>query len=113
MSLLRVGATVEARRKRDLDAGGDPTPVQGDRHGAGEVQLPGLRGDYAAAGAVLCYAAGLYRTAAFGDDPVRQVRPTSAVKPTEPALQMRGDRPVGLDAGGPSRRRSLRGQADL
>lgn len=36
MSLLRVGAAVEARR---LDAGGDPSPVQGDRHCAGEVQL--------------------------------------------------------------------------
>src|SRR5438132_1615461 len=113
MSLLRIGPAVEARRKRDLDAGGDPTPVQGDRHGAGEVQLPGLRGDHAAAGAVPCHATGLYRTAAFGDDPVRQIWSASAVKPTEPALQMRRDRPVGLDAGGPGGRWSLCGQADL
>lgn len=53
MSLLRVGAAVETQRKRDLDAGGDPTPVQGDRHGAAEVQLPGLRGDHATAGSVM------------------------------------------------------------
>ena len=107
MSVLRLGAAVEARRERHLDAGRDPAPVQGDRHGAREVHLPGLRDDHAAAGAVPCDAARLYRAAASGDDPVRQVRPTSAAKPAEPALQMRGDRSVGLDAGRPGWRRRL------
>src|SRR6516162_9889107 len=101
MSLLRVGAAVEARRKRYLDAGGDPTPVQGNRHGPGEVQLPRLRRDHATAGTVPCDATGLHWTSASGNDPVRQVWPTSAAKSTEPALQMRGNRSVGLDAGGP------------
>ncbi|UFW42925.1 IS66 family transposase zinc-finger binding domain-containing protein [Bradyrhizobium sp. WSM471] len=46
-------------------------------------------------------------------DKFGQHQPLNRLKPTEPALQMRGDRPVGLDAGGPGCRRSVRGQPYL
>src|ERR1700760_3094545 len=48
------------------------------------------------------HATGLYRTPASGDDPVRQIWSASAAKSTEPALQMRRDRSVGLGVGRPS-----------
>ena len=86
LPLLRIGAAVEARRGRHRDAGGHPAPVEGDPDGAGEVLLPGLRGDHAAAGAVPCHAARLRRPEPAGDDPVREVRPASAAEPPERAL---------------------------
>ena len=100
-------AAGQAGRRYHRDAGRDPAPLQGDRDGAREVHLPGLRGDHPAAGAVPCDAARLHRAAASGDDPVRQVRLTLTAQPSEPALQMRRHRSVGLDAGRPGRRRRL------
>ncbi len=44
----------QARRGRDADAGDDAPAVEGDRDGAGEVLLPGLRDDQPGAGAVPC-----------------------------------------------------------
>ena len=47
-----------------------PAAVEGDPDGAGEVLLPGMREDHAAAGAVPCHAARLRRTKPAGHDPV-------------------------------------------
>ena len=52
LRLLWVGAAVEDRRGHHRDARGDPTPLEGDPDGAGEVHVSGLRDDLAAAGAV-------------------------------------------------------------
>src|SRR5260370_17483980 len=52
LSLLRVGETVEAGGGHHRDIGGDPTSVEGDPDGPGEVLVPGLRDDHAAAGPV-------------------------------------------------------------
>ena len=54
-----------------------------DPDGAGEVLVPGLREDHAAAGALPCDAAGLRGPEPAGHDPVREVRPTSATEPAE------------------------------
>ena len=82
-------AAEEARRGCHRNAGGDSAAVQSHRDGAGEVQLPRLRGDHPAAGAVPRHAARLYRAAIAGHDHVRQVWNARAAEPAEPALQMR------------------------
>ena len=95
---------VEARRGRDRDAGGDPAPLEGDPDGARALQLPRLRADHAAAGALPRHAARLRRPAAPGHDPVREVRPASAAEPAERALRPGRDRAQRLDARRPGRR---------
>ena len=104
LSLLRVGEAVEAGRGHHRDAGGDPAAVEGDPDGAGEVLVPGMRDDHAAAGAVPCDAARLRRTEPAGHDPVREVRPASAAEPPERTLQARRHRSERVDAGRPGRR---------
>ena len=54
--------------------GGDPAPVEGDSDGAGEVHVPRLRADLAAAGALPRDTARLGGAEPAGDDPVREVR---------------------------------------
>ena len=49
LSLLRLGEAVEAGRGHYRDAGGDPAAVEGDPDGAGEVLVPAVRDDRAAA----------------------------------------------------------------
>ena len=70
LSLLRVDEAVEAGRGYYRDAGGDPAAVEGDPDGAGEVLVPGMREDHAAAGTVPRDAARLRRTKPAGHDPV-------------------------------------------
>ena len=45
LRVLRRQSPAQARRGRDADAGDDAPAVEGDRDGAGEVLLPGLRDD--------------------------------------------------------------------
>jgi len=70
--------------------------MEGDRNGTGKVQLPGLREDQSDAGPVPCDRPGLGRPKPLGDDPVREVRPASAVEPAGRALctRRRADQPV-------------------
>jgi len=87
--------------------------VEGGADGAGEVLLPGLRGDRAAAGAVPHHASRLGRAEPAGDDPVRErarsatgsrtvgERPAPAAEPTERALRPGRCRPQPVDPGGP------------
>ena len=56
--VLRRQSPAQARRRRDADAGNAAAPVEGDRDGAGEVHLPGLREDQPGAGAVPCRSRG-------------------------------------------------------
>ena len=63
--------------------------MEGDRNGAREGLVPGLRDDRATAGAVPCDAA-QHRAAASGDDPVRQVRPAHPVEPPGQRFQCEG-----------------------
>ena len=76
-----------------------PAPMEGDPDGAGEVQLPGLREDHAATGAVPCDTPGFCRSEPAGDDPVREVRPASALEPAVQSLPARGHRLERLDPG--------------
>jgi hypothetical protein len=73
------------------------------QNGAREVLVPGLREDHAAAGTLPCDAAGLCRPEPAGHDPVREVRPASAVEPAERALRPRRHRSERVDAGRPGR----------
>ncbi len=74
--------------------------MEGDRNGAGEVHLPGLREDQPGAGPVPCDPQRLGWAKPAGDDPVREVRPASALEPAGRALCSggRADQPV--DHGG-------------
>ena len=56
--MLRRQSPAQARRGRDAHAGIDAASVEGDRDGAGEVHLPGLREDQPGAGAIPCHCAG-------------------------------------------------------
>src|SRR5438034_11767829 len=96
---MRVGETVEVGGGHHRDIGGDPTSVEGDPDGAGEVLVPGMRDDHAAAGAVPRHAAGLRRTEPSCHDPVREVRTASAAEPTERAIQAGRHRYERVDAG--------------
>ena len=58
LRVLRRQSPAQAGRGRDADAGNDAAPVEGDRDGAGEVHLPGLREDQPGAGAVPCRSRG-------------------------------------------------------
>ena len=58
LRVLRRQSPAQARRGRDADAGDDAAAVEGDRDGAGEVLLPGLREDQPGAGAVPCRSRG-------------------------------------------------------
>src|SRR5436189_2679139 len=52
--MLRRQSLAQARRRRNPDAGIGAAPVEGDRDGAREVLLPGLRENQPSAGAVPC-----------------------------------------------------------
>ena len=104
LSLLRLDEAVEAGRGHHRDAGGDSAPVEGDPDGAREVLVPGLRDDHPAAGALPRDAARLCRPQPAGHDPVREVRPASALEPAERALRAGGHRSEPVDAGRPGRR---------
>ena len=86
----------QARRGRDAHAGNDAASVEGDRDGAGEVHLPGLREDQPSAGAVPCHRARMGGAEPAGDDRVREVRSASAFEPSGRALcpGRRADRAV-------------------
>ena len=71
----------------------------GRGRGAGEVQLPGLRGHHPAAGAAPCHRARARRPGPAGDDRLRQVRHAPAAHPAEPGHGRRGHRARCLDAG--------------
>ena len=89
----------EAGGRRHGDAGGGAQAVEGGADGAGEVQLPGLRGHHPAAGAAPCHRARARRPGPAGDDRLRQVRHAPAAHPAEPGLRGRGHRARRLDAG--------------
>ena len=94
LRLLRRPSPAQARRGRDADAGDDAPAVEGDRDGAGEVLLPGLRKDQPGA-------ARPHDPERLGgpeparDDRVREVRPAPASEPAGRALCARG-RPIAL-----------------
>ena len=89
----------QAGGRRHGDAGGGAQAVEGGADGAGEVQLPGLRGHHAAAGAAPCHRARARRPGPAGDDRLRQVRHAPAAHPAEPGLRGRGHRARRFDAG--------------
>ena len=60
-------APEEARRDHHRDAGGDPAPMEGHPARAREDDVPGLREDQRATGAVPRHAARLGRAASSGD----------------------------------------------
>jgi transposase len=70
-----------------------PRSVEGDPDGAGEVYLPGMREDHAAAGTLPRHAAGLRRPEPARHDPVREVRSASTAQPPERALRPGRHRP--------------------
>ena len=86
LPLLRLGETVEAGRGHHRNAGSGSAPLEGHPNGARKVLLPELRDDHAAAGAVPCHSARLCGTEPACDDPVREVRPTSAAEPAKRTL---------------------------
>ena len=114
--MLRIGQAVEARRGYDRDAGDGPAPLEGDPDGAGALQLPGLREDHAAAGALPRHAARLCRPEPSRHDPVREVRPAPALEPAERALSPgRGSSSASRRSptrSAPARRRCGRSRAD-
>ena len=69
---------------RTLEVGA--ASVEGDRDGARKVHLPRLRENQPGAGAIPCDRAGLGGPEPAGHDPVREVRPASAVEPSGRAL---------------------------
>ena len=89
----------QAGGRRHGDAGGGAQAVEGGADGAGEVQLPGLRGHHPAAGTAPCHRARARRPEPAGDDRLRQVRHAPAAHPAEPGLRGRGHRARRLDAG--------------
>jgi hypothetical protein len=76
-------------------------PWQKLRVSAPRTRCVGQREHHSATGAVPCDAARLYRAELAGDDPVRQIRATSAAHPAERPLRPRGRRLERVDAGGP------------
>lgn len=80
LRLLRRRAPEEARRDRHRDAGGDSAPVEGDPARAREDDVPGLRNDQRAAGAVSRHAAGLGRAEPARHAAVRDIRAAPAVE---------------------------------
>ena len=107
LRVLRRQSPAQARRGRDADAGDDAAAVEGDRDGAGEVLLPGLRDDQPGAGAVPRDPEGLGGPEPAGDDRVREVRPAPAAEPAGRALRARGRADRALHHGR-RRRRGLR-----
>jgi len=82
VSLLPWQAS-QARRGGHRDVGGDPSAVEGDPDGAGEIHLPHLREHHPTAGAVPPDRARPRRAGAAGDDPGGQVRSAFAAEPAE------------------------------
>ena len=78
-----------------------PPPLEGDPDGAGEVHVPGLRADLAAAGALPRDTARLGGPEPAGDHPVREVRAALASEPAEGPLRERGRRSEPVDIGRP------------
>ena len=71
LPLLWWRSSREAGRGRDGDPGTGAQAVEGGADGAGEVQLPGLRGHHAAAGTAPRDPARARRAGPAGDDPQR------------------------------------------
>ena len=107
--VLRRQQALQDRRGHHRNARRHSAAMVRDRACAGEVQLPRLRDDQPAAGAVPCDRPRLCRSEPAGDDAGREVRQPSAAQPAERAVRARGDRAVGLDHGRSCRR--LRGHA--
>src|SRR5262245_45449725 len=101
--MLRVDETIEAGRGRYRNAGSDPAAMEGRADGTGEVLLPRLREDHAAASTLPCDASWLCRAEPARDGAVREVRPTSAIKPAKRAIRPGRHRSQRLDAGRPGR----------
>ena len=81
--VLRWHQAVEDRRGRDRDPRCRAAAMVRDRACAGEVQLPVLRDDHAAAGAVSCDRARLCGAEPAGDDAGREIRQSSAAQSAE------------------------------
>ena len=111
MPVLRRRSPEEARRDHHRDAGGDPAPMEGHPARAREDDVPGLREDQRAAGAVPRHAARLGRAASSGHAAVREVRAASAPEPTGRALCEGRCALEPVDAGRSGRRRLRRAGA--
>ena len=109
--VLRRHAPEQARRDRHRDAGGDPAPVEGDPARAREDDVPGLREDQRAAGAVPRHAARLGRPEPAGHAAVREVRAAPAAEPSGRALRPRRRAAQPVDARRSGRRRLRRAGA--
>ena len=86
LSVLRRHQTLEDRRGCHRDTGRRAAAIVRHRTCAGEVQLPVLREDRPAAGALPCDLQGFCRAEPAGDDPGRQIRQSSAAQPAERAI---------------------------
>jgi hypothetical protein len=71
----------QARRGRDRDAGGGAAAMESGADRARKVRVPQLREDHPAAGPVSYHRARAGRSQPAGDDPLCQVRPSSAAQP--------------------------------
>ena len=85
-AVLRWRALAQTRRDHHRDAGSHSAPVESDPARAREDDLPGLRDDQRAAGAVPRHAARLGRPEPPRDAAVREVRPASAAEPASRTL---------------------------
>ena len=95
----RAPLPADLPRERVVLPSPEACPCCGGADGAGEVQLPGLRGHHPAAGTAPCHRARARRPEPAGDDRLRQVRHAPAAHPAEPGLRGRGHRTRRLDAG--------------
>jgi hypothetical protein len=103
MPRLWRGAAVQAGRRRDRDARGDPPLMEGDPDRARAVLVPGLRDDHPATRAVPCGAPQMGWPELPRHAAVREVRPAPASQPPDRALRPRGRAAEHLNAGRPGR----------
>jgi hypothetical protein len=89
LCLLRLDEACQVRRGRDRDAGSGAAAMEGRTIRSGEIHLPGLRGNFASAGALPCAAARLCRGKPLGHDLVREVRSASTAQSSGRALHAR------------------------
>src|SRR5262245_12199594 len=101
--MLRFVKIVEAGRGHYRNAGSDPAAMEGRADGTGEVLLPRMREDHAAASTLPCDASRFRRAQPARYDSVREVRPTSAAEPAKRAIWPGRHRSQRLDAGRPGR----------
>ena len=102
-------AAAQAGRGCDPDTGGDPAAMEGDRNGTRKSSAAGIARRSAQTPAPFhVIARGWAGPSLLGDDPVREVRPASAVEPAGRALctRRRADQPV--DDGRRRRDRAVR-----